>query len=301
MFRPEGVYVAMLTPFDEQGRINEPVLRRMVDFQIEKGVHGLFPVSSVGEFIHLNQDQRMQLAEIVVDQARGRVPVTPGVSNSCAENSVILARHAQDIGCAGVVVSPPYYFPASQEIIEKHYEVIADSVDLPIILYNIPLFSSPISYDVVKRLSRRENIVAMKDSSGSMVDLMHFLDKVRLIDSDLNVLVGREEVLFPALMVGCKGCMVATAGIVPEVMVDIYRSWQNGNYQRAQKLQFDVLQLIRACFALPLPVGFKVAMELRGFLMGPLKQPLSNADQYYYLGVKARIEKLLHLLLDDLS
>jgi N-acetylneuraminate lyase/4-hydroxy-tetrahydrodipicolinate synthase len=186
-------------------------------------------------------------------------------------------------------------------MIEKYFEAIADAVDLPIILYNIPLFTQPLSYDVVKRLSRRENVVGMKDSSGSMVDLVHFMDKVRLVGEDLSFLVGREDMFFPGLMMGARGCMTATAGILPEVMVGIYRAWKEGDYDRARRLQFSILLLIRAMFAMPFPLGFKVALEMRGFSMGPPKQPLSDAERFRYRTVKARIEKIMKPLLERLE
>ena len=184
MFKPEGIYVAMLTPFSEDGSINEEELRRIVDFLIESGVHGLFPVSTVGEYIHMSQEEKVGLMEIVVDQNRGRVRVTPGVGTTNSADSILLARKAKEMGCDGVVVAPPHFYPLSQEMIEKYFESIADAVDIPIILYNIPLFTQPLSYDMVKRLSRRKNVVAMKDSSGSMVDFLHFADKIRLIGED---------------------------------------------------------------------------------------------------------------------
>jgi dihydrodipicolinate synthase/N-acetylneuraminate lyase len=170
MFKPEGVYVAMLTPFTEDGGINEEEIRRIVDFLCESGVHGLFPVSSVGEYVHMTQEEKVRLMKIVVDQNHGRVKVTPGVGSTHTSDSIFLEKMAKEIGCDGVVVAPPYFYPLSQEMIEKYFETITDAIDLPIILYNIPLFSQPLSYDMVKRLSRRKNIVAMKDSSGSMVD-----------------------------------------------------------------------------------------------------------------------------------
>ena len=177
MFKPEGIYVAMLTPFTEDGAINEEELRRIVEFQITSGVHGLFPISSVGEFIHMSQVEKIRMMEIVVDQNRGRVRITPGVGSSYPAESIYLASKAKAAGCDAVVVAPPYYYQLSQENIEKYFDTIADAVDLPVILYNIPLFTQPLSYDVVKRLARRENVVGMKDSSGSMVDFMHFMDK----------------------------------------------------------------------------------------------------------------------------
>ena len=167
-------------------------------------------------------------------------------------------------------------------MIEKYYESIIDSTGLPVILYNIPLFTQPLSYDVVKRLSRRKNVVAMKDSSGSMVDFVHFMDKVRIAGEDIAFLTGREETLFPCLMMGGKGCMTATSGVLPEIMVGIYNAWKHSDYDKARELQSIIPLFVRTMFALPLPLGFKVAMEIRGFQMGPPRQPLSDAEQFNY-------------------
>lgn len=300
MFKPEGIYVAMLTPFTDDGALNEEELRRIVEFQITSGVHGLFPISSVGEFIHMSQEEKIQMMEIIVDQNRGRVRVTPGVGSSHPAESIYLAKKAKAIGCDAVVVAPPYYFQLSQENIEKYFETIADAVDLPIILYNIPLFTQPLSYDVVKRLSRRDNVVGMKDSSGSMVDFLHFIDKIRIIGEDINILTGREETLLPCLVVGGKGCVTATSGILPEIMTAIYDAWKAGEYEKAKELQFSILLAVRAMFSLPFPLGFKVAMETRGFAMGPPKQPLSDAERFKFTTMRARIEKIMNPILEEL-
>ena len=298
MFKPEGIYVAMLTPFTEDGSINEAELRRIIDFLCESGVHGLFPVSTVGEYIHMTQEEKIRLMKIVVDQNRGRIKVTPGIGSTYPADSIFLAGKAKEIGCDGVVVAPPYFYPLSQEMIEKYYETISDSIDLPIILYNIPLFSPPLSYDVVKRLSRRKNIVGMKDSSGSMVDFLHFMDKIRRIGEDTHFLTGREETLLPCLMMGGKGCMTATSGILPEIMMGIYEEWKKGNYDQAKALQYSVLLVIRTMFELPFPLGFKIALETRGFKMGPPKQPLSDAENQKVKTVKTRIEKIMRSFLE---
>ncbi|MGD9180146.1 MAG: dihydrodipicolinate synthase family protein [Desulfobacterales bacterium] len=300
MFKPEGIYVAMLTPFTDDGAINEEELRRIVEFQITSGVHGLFPISSVGEFIHMSQEEKIRMMEIIVDQNRGRVRVTPGVGSSHPAESIYLAKKAKAIGCDAVVVAPPYYFQLSQENIEKYFETIADAVDLPVILYNIPLFTQPLSYDVVKRLSRRDNVVGMKDSSGSMVDFLHFIDKIRIIGEDINILTGREETLLPCLVVGGKGCVTATSGILPEIMTAIYDAWKADEYEKAKELQFSILLAVRAMFSLPFPLGFKVAMETRGFAMGPPKQPLSDAERFKFTTMSARIEKIMNPILEGL-
>ena len=240
------------------------------------------------------------MMEIMVDQNKGRVKITPGVGSSLPAESIFLAQKARELGCDGVVVAPPYYYPLSQENIEAYFETIADAVDIPNILYNIPLFTQPVSYDVVKRLSRHENVVGMKDSSGSMVDFMHFMDKIKIAGEDIHLLTGREETFFPCLMVGGKGCMTATSGILPEIMVDIYAAWKNQNYAEAKVLQESILLILRTMFSLPLPLGFKYAMELRGFKMGPPKQPLSDAERFNYRNTKIRIEKIMTPILAQL-
>lgn len=301
MFKPKGVNVAMLTPFDSKGQINERTLRQLAEFAIQKGVNGLFPVSSIGEFLHLSFEEKVRSMEIVMDQAQGRVDVMPGASDSFADGSVRLAKEAERLGCQAVVMCPPYYYPITQEMLERHYEVVSEAVDIPIILYNIPTFTTSISYDVVKRLSRRTNIVAMKDSSGSMMDNMHYMDKVRAAGTTekFNFLVGREETFFPALMAGAKGCMVASAGIVPEVMVGIYKAYKEQDYSKALDLQYSFLQLLRAMSAAPFPLGYKEALEVRGFSMGPQRQPMSDAEKYNLRLIRSRIEKLIKALLGD--
>lgn len=301
MFKPEGVYAVLLTPFTEDGEINEEELRRILDFLIVSGIHGIFALGSAGENVHLSREDKIRVMEIVVDQNQGRVRTIAGVGSTHPEESIDLANRATKMGYDGVVIAPPYYYPLSQEMIERYFETIADAVDIPIILYNIPLFTQPLDYDVVKRLSRRRNIVGMKESSGSMVDFLHFLDKIRIIGEDIHILTGREETLLPCLVMGAKGCMVASACVLPEIMVGIYHAWRQGDIEEAKDLQFSILLLVRAIFSLPFPIGFKVALEMRGFDMGPPKQPLSDAEWFHLKTVKSRIEKIMDPILRALN
>jgi dihydrodipicolinate synthase/N-acetylneuraminate lyase len=298
MFKPEGVYVAMLTPFGKDGEVNEKELRRIVDFLVEAGVHGLFPNSSVGESIHMSRDEKIRMMEIVFDQSRGRVPVTPGIGSTNPKESIILGQQAKAIGCEAVVVMPPYFFPSSQGMIEKYYETIDDALEMPMILYNIPLFTQPLSYGLVERLARRKNIVGMKDSSGSLVDFSHFLDKVRLIGAEMNFLTGREETLLACLAMGGRGCMTATSGILPEIMLGIYNAWKAANYEEAKSLQLSILLVIRSMSALPFPLGYKLGLETRGFHMGPPRQPLSEAEQFKFQTARMDIDKMMRPFLE---
>ena len=186
MFRPTGVYPALLTPFDAERRVNEPELRKLVSFCLEKGVHGIFPVSSVGEGLHMDYEEKCRCIDIVVDEVRGRIPVTSGVVGPNPYECARLARHAAKRGCEAVVVTPPYYFKPSPTMVERFFAVVGEEGGLPLILYNIPLFTQPLDYASVGRLSTRDYVVAMKDSSGSMVDFMHFQDSIGLAGDALS-------------------------------------------------------------------------------------------------------------------
>lgn len=293
-FKPEGITPAMLTSFDENGKVNEDVMQDIVDFCFNSGCKALFTVSSVGEFVHLETDEACHLMSVVKKAARGRIPVMAGVTASHIEKSIEFAKYAREIGIDAIVCSPPYYYSVTQEIIERHYEMLAEAVpDMPIVMYNIPLFSTPLSYDLVKRVSQIPNVVAMKDSSGSMVDLTHFMDKVRLVGSNINVLSGREEIVFPATMIGCKGAMVGTANIFPEILVKIYNATLAGDFDTARSLQMAICLSIRTMFSVPFPLGFKAAMEVRGFKMGPPKAALTDADKIRAEACKNRLHEIL--------
>ncbi|GAB7079418.1 dihydrodipicolinate synthase family protein [Megalodesulfovibrio paquesii] len=299
MFVLEGIYPAMLTPFTEEGRINEPVLRDIVEFQITNGLDGLFPVSSCGEAIHLSFAEKCQLMEIVVDQARGRVPVTPGVPATTADESIRLARHAKAVGCAAVVASAPYYYKASMPMLERFFERVATEGGMPVILYNIPLFSQPLPYDVVARLSRLPNVVGMKDSSGSIVDFLHFKNSAEEAGGEVSMLTGREEGLLACLHMGGRGCMTATSGILPEIMTGIYAAFKAGEYAKAKALQESILAPIRSMmFGMPFPIGFKLGMEVRGFPMGAPRVDIGKEEAGKLTACKERLTQVLRPLVN---
>ena len=134
-----------------------------------------------------------------------------------------------------------------------------------------------------------------------MVDFLHFMDKVKLVGEEMNFLTGREEMLLACLAMGGKGCMTATAGILPEIMVDIYEAFEKGDYDAARELQFSILLVVRGMVSLPFPMGFKAALETRGFNMGPPKQPFSDAEQFKYKTMKTRIDKIMAPIVEKLE
>jgi len=301
MFKPEGVCVAMILPYNADGSINEEELKKLLNFQLDKGVHGFLPLGSIGEFIHLSKEEKIKVIEITIDTVNGRAYVIPNIGSSHPKKSIELALKAKKLGCSGVLISPPYYYKLSNDMIEKYFEEIIDAVDIPVILYNIPGFTQPLSYGIIKRLSQRKNVVGMKDSSGSMVDFLHFLDEVRLTGKDMNFMPGREETFFASLMMGAKGSITGIAAILPEYMVGIYNYWKKRKFDSARQLQISILEVIRAMNSFPFPMGSKMALEIRGFTMGPPRQPFSDIQKSRSNTIRARIEKTMKPLLERIE
>ncbi|MBM3710086.1 MAG: dihydrodipicolinate synthase family protein [Actinobacteria bacterium] len=268
---PEGTIVAMLTPFDKEGKINEAEVRKLVNFLIGKGVDGIFPVSSCGEYTHMDMSERKFLIDVVVDENRGRVDIIPGTGATCYHQSIELAKYAKQKNCSAIVLHGPYFFKNTEEVVEGHLRKVAVSVDIPVFVYNIPFFANEVTPLMVERLSNIPNVVGIKDSSGNMVNVMNLLEMTRKVNPDFKVLVGAEEIYLPALLMGGKGCMTATAGIVPEFMIGIYKAFKEGNINLAYNLQFAMLPLIRDMKSVNFPQGFKEALSVRGIEMGPPK------------------------------
>lgn len=291
MFTLEGVNAAMLTAFNDDLTINEPVMRDWVNFMIENGINGLFPGASVGEFYTFSTQDQYRLLEIVQEQAAGRVPVIAGVTTTATDTSIKLAKYAEKIGCAAVMCLPPYYVHVSQDIVKKHYEKIAKAVDIPVVLYNIPQMATPIGRSTFSDLLSIPNIMGIKDSSGSMVELIHMIRIAREKGrNDFSVVTGWDDILYPALHIGAKGCLAGVCGVFPELMVPIYREFKAGNFEKARKLQEDVLPIFNVMSQLQFPTGYKLGLNLRGFETGPNRLPTEEIDRYRYLAVRKEIQ-----------
>lgn len=298
MFELGGVNSAMITPFTKEGNINEQVVRNWVDFMIDHGINGLFPVSSIGEFIHLAPEDAERLMAIVVEQNAGRVPVFPGACAASTNIAIKQAKTAEKLGCQAVVIMAPYYSPVSQELVIKHFQKIAAAINIGIIVYNIPTTTTPITLDTFKELLKIRNIIGLKDSSADMKNLIHCLNLTQEAGrSDFKVMTGWDDMLYPSLCVGAKGCISGVSGILPEVIVPIYREFQAGNMKKAMELQHSILPVLRTMASIQFPAGYKLALEIRGFAPGPLQQPIEEMDKYRYITVRKTLENQMAKLL----
>jgi len=243
-----------------------------VNYLIKGGVHGLFPLGSTGEWYGLNFNQKKEIIETVVEATDKRVPVYAGTGAITTKEVIRLTRLANDIGVDAVsVITPVFISPNDQELYD-HYQAIASSTDLPIILYNNPGRTGiNLSVDLVVKLSKINNIIGIKDSSGDMTQGAEY---IRRTGNDFAVLAGRDILIYGFLAYGGKGAVASTANIVPQIVVKIYEEYQKGNYAEALKAQFQLAPL-RVAFSLgSFPVIMKEGLKLLGIEVGSTLKPI---------------------------
>jgi 4-hydroxy-tetrahydrodipicolinate synthase len=291
----QGIYTPNVVPFNSDHSINEGELRRYVSWLIEKGVTGLYPNGSTGEFIRLSFEQRMRVVEIISEEARGRVPILAGAAEPNISMVLEACKRCADLGCRAVSVTGPYYFKVSQHSIEHYFRELASKSPIDIILYNIPQFSNEISLEVVKRLvSDCPRIVGIKDSSRDMPRFMDTLNEVKAIRPDFSCLIGCEEILLPVLMMGGDGGTIATSGVAPEAVMKLYSCFKSGDFAEAKRIQFKLLELIKTMFAAGnFPEGFREGVNLRGFNTGRGPQPMSSHEMEHFNAISAKLACLL--------
>ena len=291
----KGIFTPNLVPFLDDGRINEGELRRMVNWLVEKGVSGLYPNGSTGEFIRLSFEERKRVIQIVVEENRGRVPILAGAAEANLTMILDACRTYADLGCAAVSITGPYYYKVSQESIEHFFRELAKRSPIDIVLYNIPQYSNEISVPVLTRLALDcPRIVGVKDSSRDFPRFLSTLHAIKPQRPDFVCLIGCEEILFPSLLMGADGGTIASCGVVPEVIMKLYREFMAGNWEEAKRIQFKLLDLIGVMLSgTNFPEGFRAGMSLRGFALGTSRQLLSPKEQSDLGDIRSKIACIL--------
>jgi len=256
----------MVTPITGDGKINTEALRKLTNYLIEGGVHGLFPVGSQGEFYALTFEEKKKVLEVVVDETRGRVPVYAGTGAITTREAVALTKMAESVGASAVsVITPFFVHPSDAELLE-YYTAVAKSTRLSVLLYNNPGRTGVnISADFVVKASKVDNIVAIKDSSG---DLTLTAEYIRRTGETFSVLAGRDTLIYGTLCYGGKGAIAATANVAPKIIVEIYEAFMAGDMKRALSAQFRLAPLRLAFDLGTFPVVIKEALTLIGIEAG---------------------------------
>lgn len=272
MFKPKGIITPLVTPMNEDEKINEKVLRAQVNRMIDSGIEGLFALGTNGEFYALTTDEKLEVIRLVVDEARGRIPVYAGTGCITTSETVYLSKKAKELGADALSVISPYYVAVSQDDIYSHFSEVAESVDLPIVLYNIPARTgNNIDYKTVQRLTKYENIVGIKDSSGNFDNTLRYIEDT---DRRLSILAGNDSLILWTLLAGGCGAIAGTANVYPEIAVNIYKLWKEGRIEEANEQQIK-LRPLRDVMKLGNPNSIiKRAMNLLGYPVGPARKPV---------------------------
>ncbi len=277
MLQPYGIIPAMVTPLTEADNINESALRKLTNFLIKNGVHGVFAIGSQGEFWAFTAEEKQQVWEIVAEETNGRVPVYAGTAAVTTREAINLTQRAEAIGVDAVSVLTPFFINPNEEELYQHFRAIAAATKLPILLYSNPARTGvKMPAGLVSRLAEIENIVGMKDSSG---DLTLAQDYLRVTQDDFSLVMGRDTLIFSGLLHGAKGAIAATANVVPALVVKIYDLLQDGDLTGALAAQEDLAPLRGAFTWGTFPVVIKEALDLIGLEGGPSRAPVGPMSQ----------------------
>ena len=271
----KGIITAMVTPFDENQKINETAARQLVDKLISQGVHGLFILGTNGEVHVLSDDEKVEFAKIVINQAAHRVPVYVGAGACGTQETIRLAQRMEAVGADALSVISPYFIAPTQQELADHYRKVAEAVNIPIIMYNIPKNTGiNIEPETVKSLIGVKNIAGIKDSSGNMENMQGYIDAGK--GSDFVVLVGSDSKILPALKIGAAGAIAGTSNVIAELDVSIYENYLKGNLEVAEQAQKDI-DVLRGVLKLgTVPSVMKRAVTLLGINVGDARYPVSK-------------------------
>jgi 4-hydroxy-tetrahydrodipicolinate synthase len=297
--RITGILTPNITPVDTHGRVDEQKLRGYVDWLIERGVDGLYPNGSTGEFVRFSAEERREIVRIVVDQAAGRVPVLAGAAEANVKATIEACDAYGELGVRAVAIVAPFYYRLSSEGVYAYFREIAENVQVDVTLYNIPLFASPIDVSTVVRLaSEFPRVVGIKDSSGDLPNMMRMISAIRPMRDDFTFLTGWDASLAPMLLAGADGGTNATSGVVPELTGAIYRNVLEGNLDEAMRLQYQLIPLFDAMISLgEFPEGFRAGARSRGWDLGPGRVPLSDTQRQ----TVARTQREIDLLVSEVA
>lgn len=285
----QGIWSPMPTPFAKDGGLDESRVGELTDYLIESGVDGLFPLGTTGEFALLDREERKRMVELVVARAGSRVPVLAGVSDPSARNVSLYAKDAKEAGADGVVATAPYYYRVDEAGLYAHFKMIHDSIDLPLVLYNIPDWTHAfVPPSVVGRLAEEGVVVGMKHTEYNMFNLMMF---IKAAGGKISVLTGSDAMAYASLEAGAKGAVISVCNILPREAASIYDFFREGKMAEARRMEETVLPAIEATTVGYFPAGVKEAMRLVGFDVGSVRPPLPNLSPSEAERVRALISQ----------
>jgi len=268
----QGSFVAMVTPF-RNGKVDEAKLRELVEFHVAHGTDGLIPCGTTGESPTLSHDEHRRVVEVVIETARGRIRVVAGTGSNSTAEAIDMTKHAERAGAAGALVVNPYYNKPTQEGLYRHFRAVAESVAIPILVYNIQSRTAiNVETDTLARLVRDvKTIVGVKEASGSLDQMSQV---IAACGPDFSVLSGDDNITLPLLAIGGSGVVSVIANILPRETAELVHAALDGDWKRARELHYRLFPLARAAFIETNPIPIKEAMAMAGMLEPEFRLPM---------------------------
>lgn len=272
-----GAGVAIVTPFHADGSVNYEQFAKNIEYQIENGTDAIIVCGTTGESSTMTDEEHLEVIRFCAEKVNKRIPVIAGTGSNCTESAIYLSKEAEKAGVDGLLLVTPYYNKATQNGLYEHFKMIADSVKLPIILYNVPSRTGTniLPATVVRLCKDVENIVAIKEASGNIGQVV---DLMALADGQVDVYSGNDDQIIPLLSLGGKGVISVLSNVAPQETHDICQKYFDGDVEGAAKLQLKAIPLIHALFSEVNPIPVKKALNLMGQNAGPLRRPLSEME-----------------------
>ena len=286
--RIKGSLTALITPLKD-GKFDEAAFRKLVNWQIEEGTQGLVPCGTTGESPTLSHDEHNRVIELCVEETRGRVPVIAGTGSNATDEAITLTRHAKEVGCDAVLSVTGYYNKPTQEGQYRHFMAIADAVDIPILLYNIPGRAIvDITVETMARLSRHKNIIGVKDATAN---LMRPSRERLACGPDWLLISGEDGTALGYNAHGGKGCISVTANIAPRLCAEFQAACASGDFAKARTYQDRLMPLHDAMFCESSPAPVKYAASLLGLCSEEVRLPMAEASEAARAQVAAAMQK----------
>ena len=272
-----GSGVAIITPFTNDGKIDFESLKKMLDYHVENSTDAIIICGTTGEAACMSHDEHVAAIKFTVEHIKGRIPVIAGTGSNDTPHAIKLSKFAENAGADAILSVTPYYNKATQEGLIRHFTAIADSVSIPVILYNVPSRTGcNILPETAKELSKVKNIVGIKEASGNLSQVAKLAS---ICDDDFAIYSGNDDQILPILSLGGIGVISVVANVAPQQTHDMVMKFLDGDIAEAKKLQLDMIELCDALFCEVNPIPVKAAMKLMGWNTGSLRLPLTEISE----------------------
>jgi len=289
MYKPEGIISSMVTPFDEEGKVSENMLRKLITRQIKAGSKGIGITANTGEFINLTFEDIKEIIDITIDEVKGRTGVIVGALSPSMRFNIKIANYAKYAKANAILITTPYYLSPSKEGLFEYFREVGE-VGIPMVVYNHP-YKTPydLNEDMIDRLLEIKTFVAIKDVDSSIESIVK---KIRLIDNRISYLEGRDELAFYSFLMGGHGGFLSLSNLIPGMLIKMYNYSKSGDITKAKEIHLKVSELCKSIYVDDYPVALKEGLEMLGYNAGKVRAPLQGLKGSSRENLKNSLKKL---------